>query len=37
LTFAPDQNQLQIDFATVAFSPGEIPHYQYRLEPADAD
>jgi signal transduction histidine kinase len=26
---------LQIDFATVAFVPGEAPHYQYRLEPAD--
>ena len=37
VTFAPDQNQLQIDFATVAFEPGEAPHYQYRLEPADSD
>jgi ligand-binding sensor domain-containing protein/signal transduction histidine kinase len=37
LTFAPDQNQLQIDFATVAFEPGEVPHYQYRLEPPDPD
>jgi hypothetical protein len=35
VTFAPDQNQLQIDFATVAFEPGETPQYQYRLEPAD--
>ena len=37
MTLAPDQNELRIDFATVAFEPGEVPHHQYRLDPADAD
>jgi len=36
-TFPPDQNQLQIDFSTLAFTPGEPIKYQHRLEPADGD
>jgi ligand-binding sensor domain-containing protein/two-component sensor histidine kinase len=35
--FAPRQNHLQIDFLGVAFGPGEVLRYQYRLEGADAD
>lgn len=35
--FAPQQNQLQIDFVGLAFGPGEVLRYQYRLEGADAD
>ena len=34
---APHQNQLQIDFVGLAFGPGEVLRYQYRLEGADAD
>jgi ligand-binding sensor domain-containing protein/two-component sensor histidine kinase len=37
LIFAPDQNQLLIDFAAQAFATGDPPQYQYRLDPADAD
>ncbi len=37
LTFAPAQNQLQIDFAGLAFTPGRVLRYQYKLEPADRD
>ncbi len=33
----PDRNQLQIDFVALAFAPGEVLHYQYRLEGSDAD
>ncbi len=36
LTLAPQQNQLQIDFSTVAFSPEPI-NYQYRIDPIDDD
>ena len=35
--FAPDQNQLQIDFVGLGFGPGEVLRYQYRLDGADAD
>jgi signal transduction histidine kinase len=35
--FAPHQNQLQIDFVGLAFGPGEVLRYQYRLEGADAN
>ncbi|HEY6987008.1 MAG TPA: two-component regulator propeller domain-containing protein [Bryobacteraceae bacterium] len=37
LTFRSDQNQLQIDFSGLAFTPSEALQYQYRLEPADRD
>jgi ligand-binding sensor domain-containing protein/signal transduction histidine kinase len=33
----PDQNQLQIDYVGLAFGPGEVLRYQYRLHGADAD
>jgi PAS domain S-box-containing protein len=32
LELAPEQNRLQVDFASVSFAPGEILQYQYRLE-----
>jgi ligand-binding sensor domain-containing protein/two-component sensor histidine kinase len=35
--FAPNQNQLQIDFVGLGFGPGDVLRYQYRLEGADAD
>jgi signal transduction histidine kinase/ligand-binding sensor domain-containing protein len=35
--FAPDQNQLQIDFVGLGFGSGEVLRYQYRLDAADAD
>ena len=35
LTFPPHQNQLQIDFAGLAFAAGATLSYQYKLEPAD--
>jgi signal transduction histidine kinase/ligand-binding sensor domain-containing protein len=35
--FAPRQNHLQIDFLGVAFGPGEVLRYQYRLEGTGAD
>src|SRR5215471_16276134 len=31
------QNQLQIDFVGLSFAPGELLHYQYKLEGAKAD
>jgi len=34
--FAPDQNQVQIDFVGLGFGAGERLRYQYRLEGADA-
>ena len=33
--FAPDRNQLEIDFAGLSFGTGEVLRYQYRLEGAD--
>jgi ligand-binding sensor domain-containing protein/signal transduction histidine kinase len=33
----PDGNQLQIDFASLRFAPGERLRYQYRLDGADRD
>jgi signal transduction histidine kinase/streptogramin lyase len=33
----PNQNHLLVDFAGVAFAPGETLRYQYKLEGADAD
>jgi ligand-binding sensor domain-containing protein/signal transduction histidine kinase len=35
LTWA--QNQLQIDFIGLSFTPGEVLHYQYQLQGFDAD
>lgn len=35
LTLAPNQNQLQMDFSSLAFAPGDVLRYQYRLEPAE--
>jgi signal transduction histidine kinase len=35
--FAPDQNQLEIDFAGLSFGTGETLRYQYRLEGANDD
>lgn len=32
-----DQNQLQIDFIGLSFAPGEVLHYQYKLDGIDAD
>ncbi len=34
---AADQNQLQIDFFGLSFAPGDVLHYQYKLEGANAD
>jgi ligand-binding sensor domain-containing protein/signal transduction histidine kinase len=34
---APDQNQLQIEFVGLAFGPGEVLRYQYKLEGAHDD
>jgi ligand-binding sensor domain-containing protein/two-component sensor histidine kinase len=36
LTFAPDQNQLQVDYSGLSFAPDGV-RYQYKLEPADND
>jgi ligand-binding sensor domain-containing protein/two-component sensor histidine kinase len=36
LTLAPDQNQIQFDFSTLAFAAGEPIKYQYRLDPLDS-
>jgi signal transduction histidine kinase len=33
----PDRNQLQIDFVSLGFAPGEALRYQYRLESTDAE
>src|SRR6266436_379819 len=35
--FAPNQNQVQIDFVALSFAPGEVLRYQYKLEGADTD
>ena len=35
--FAPDQNQVQIDFVGLGFGSGDVLRYQYRLQGADAD
>jgi ligand-binding sensor domain-containing protein/signal transduction histidine kinase len=32
-----NQNQLQIDFAGLSFAPGDVLHYQYKLEGANLD
>ncbi len=37
LKLASNQNQLQIDFAGLAFAPGDALRYQYKLQPADGD
>lgn len=37
LEFAPDQNNLQIDFFGLDFSPNQSLRYQFMLEGADAD
>jgi signal transduction histidine kinase/ligand-binding sensor domain-containing protein len=35
--FAPEQNQVEIDFVGLSFGPGDVLRYQYRLLGADAD
>lgn len=35
--FAPDQNQVQIDFVGLGFGSGDVLRYQYRLQGTDAD
>jgi signal transduction histidine kinase len=35
--FAPDKNQVQIDFVGLGFGSGDVLRYQYRLQGADAD
>jgi signal transduction histidine kinase/ligand-binding sensor domain-containing protein len=35
--FAPDQNQVQIDFVGLGFGSGDVLRYQYRLQGAGAD
>jgi two-component sensor histidine kinase len=37
LRFAHDQNQLQIDYSALAFNPGEVLRYQYKLEPDNTE
>jgi len=37
LTLQPDQNQLQIEFASLNFGVGDVIKYQYKLEGADSD
>lgn len=37
LEFAPSQSNLQIEFFGLAFDPGELLRYQYKLDGADAD
>jgi len=37
LELAPDQSNIQIDFAGLAFGAGEALHYQHKLEGADQD
>jgi len=37
LRLGPDQNDVQIDFFGLSFSPGEVLRYRYRLEGADKD
>ena len=32
-----DQNQMQIDFVGLSFGPGDVLHYQYKLEGTNAD
>jgi signal transduction histidine kinase/streptogramin lyase len=34
---AANQNQLQIDFVGLSFAPGDVLHYQYKLEGANVD
>jgi ligand-binding sensor domain-containing protein/signal transduction histidine kinase len=34
---AADQNQIQLDFVGLRFAPGDVLHYQYKLEGANAD
>lgn len=35
--FPADRNQLQIDFVGLSFAPGDLLHYQYKLEGTNAD
>jgi two-component sensor histidine kinase len=37
LTLEPNENQVQVDFVGLDFSPGAVLRYQYRLEGADKD
>jgi signal transduction histidine kinase len=37
IEIGPNQNQLQIDFFSIGFTPGETTRYQYRLEGVDHD
>jgi signal transduction histidine kinase len=37
LVLPPDQNQIEIDFASFNFATGDSPRYQYKLEGADRD
>ena len=34
---APNENQVQIEFASLNFSVGDVLRYQYKLEGADRD
>ncbi|MBV9304006.1 MAG: hypothetical protein JOY62_11250 [Acidobacteriaceae bacterium] len=36
IQFSPGQNQLQVEFAGLGFSVGEVLHYQYRLDGGDS-
>lgn len=37
IVLRPDQNQIQIDFASFNFGTGESPRYQYKLQGADRE
>ncbi|HEY0347624.1 MAG TPA: two-component regulator propeller domain-containing protein [Pyrinomonadaceae bacterium] len=37
IEIGPNQNQLQIDFFSIGFTPGETARYQYRLDGVDQD
>lgn len=37
LVLQPNQNQVEIEFSSLSFSPGEKVRYQYKLERADRD
>jgi ligand-binding sensor domain-containing protein/signal transduction histidine kinase len=37
LELEPQQNQIQIDFFSLSFAPGEVLHYQYRMEGTNQD
>ncbi len=37
LTFEPDQNELQVEFASLNFAVGDVIKYQYKLEGAETD